>query len=127
MVKKQQMRWSLHGAHMLTQVRTTALNGGLRDRFRAPFRQPDPNVPSIFKPKPPPLRRRTLEKLPVSKGAISIDCQLLNLVPGYLVETIAVGVLRLNAKRHGRFVAAIGIDPFGRTKVAGADLRHLRQ
>lgn len=55
MVKKQQMRWSLHGAHMLTQVRTTALNGGLRDRFRAPFRKPDPNVPSIFKPQPPPF------------------------------------------------------------------------
>jgi len=56
MVKKQQMRWSLHGAHMLMQVRTAALNGELRDRLRAPFRQPEPNVPSIFKPKPPLLR-----------------------------------------------------------------------
>ncbi len=30
MVKKQQMRWSLHGAHLLMQVRTAALNGELR-------------------------------------------------------------------------------------------------
>ncbi len=29
MVKKQQMRWSLHGAHMLMQVRTADLNGEL--------------------------------------------------------------------------------------------------
>ncbi len=56
MVKKQQMRWSLHGAHMLMQVRTAALNGELRDRLRAPFRQPEPNVPSIFKSRPPLLR-----------------------------------------------------------------------
>lgn len=56
MVKRQQMRWSLHGAHMLMQVRTASLNGELRDRLRAPFRQPEPNVPSIFKPKPPLLR-----------------------------------------------------------------------
>jgi len=55
MVKKQQMRWSLHGAHMLMQVRTAELNGELRDRLRAPFRQPEPNVPSLFKPKPPLL------------------------------------------------------------------------
>jgi len=56
MVKKQQMRWSLHGAHMLMQVRTAEINGELRDRLRAPFRQPEPNVPPIFKPKPPLLR-----------------------------------------------------------------------
>jgi hypothetical protein len=56
MVKKQQMRWSLHGAHMLMQVRTAELNGELRDRLRTPFRQPEPNVPSLFKPKPPLLR-----------------------------------------------------------------------
>ena len=55
MVKKQQMRWSLHGAHMLMQVRTAELNGELRDRLRTPFRQPEPNVPSLFKPKPPLL------------------------------------------------------------------------
>lgn len=56
MVKKQQMRWSQHGAHMLMQVRTADINGELRDRLRAPFRQPEPNVPSMFKPKPPLLR-----------------------------------------------------------------------
>lgn len=28
----------------------------LRDRLRTPFRQPEPNVPSLFKPKPPLLR-----------------------------------------------------------------------
>ena len=55
MVKKQQMRWSLHGAHMLMQVRTANLNGELRDRLRAPFRQPEPNVPPLFRPKPPLL------------------------------------------------------------------------
>jgi len=56
MIKKQQMRWSLHGAHMLMQVRSPDLNGELRDRSRAPFRQPEPNVPPLFKPKPPLLR-----------------------------------------------------------------------
>lgn len=56
MVKKQQMRWSRHGAHMLMQVRTTELNGELRNRLRAPFRQPEPSVPPLFKPKPPLLR-----------------------------------------------------------------------
>nr|WP_155936653.1 hypothetical protein [Mesorhizobium ciceri] len=56
MVKKQQMRWSPHGAHMLMQVRTADLNGELRDRLRAPFRQPEPNVPPLLKPRPPLLR-----------------------------------------------------------------------
>lgn len=56
MVKKQQMRWSRHGAHMLMQVRTAEVNGELRDRLRAPFRQPEPNVPPMFKPKPPLLQ-----------------------------------------------------------------------
>ncbi|MER9629212.1 hypothetical protein [Mesorhizobium sp. M0296] len=37
MVKKQQIRWSLQGAHMLMQVRTAELNGELPDRLRAPF------------------------------------------------------------------------------------------
>lgn len=36
MVKKQQMRWSLHGANMLMQVRTAEANGELRDRLRTP-------------------------------------------------------------------------------------------
>ena len=56
MVKQHQMRWSLHGANMLMQVRTAEANGELRDRLRAPFRQPEPNVPPIFKPKPPLLQ-----------------------------------------------------------------------
>lgn len=56
MVKKQQMRWSLQGAHMLMQVRTAEINGELRNRLRAPFRQSAPNVPSLFKPNPPLLR-----------------------------------------------------------------------
>ncbi|MDZ5696119.1 hypothetical protein [Chelativorans sp. M5D2P16] len=56
MVKKQQMRWSLHGAHMLMQVRAAEINGELRKQLRAPFRQPEPSVPPIFKPKPPLLR-----------------------------------------------------------------------
>ena len=56
MVKKQQMRWSFHGAHMLMQVRAAEINGELRNRLRAPFRQPEPNVPPIFRPKPPLLR-----------------------------------------------------------------------
>jgi hypothetical protein len=55
-VKKQQMRWSIHGAHMLMQVRTAELNGELRDRLRAPFRQTEPTVPTMLKPKPPLLQ-----------------------------------------------------------------------
>ena len=56
MVKKQQMCWSRHGAHMLMQVRTAEVNGELRDRLRAPFRQPEPNLPPTFKPKAPLLQ-----------------------------------------------------------------------
>ncbi|OWK23144.1 hypothetical protein AJ87_41615 [Rhizobium yanglingense] len=56
MLKKQQMRWTLNCAHMLMQVRTAEINGELRDRLRAPFRQPGLDVPSLFKPKPPLLR-----------------------------------------------------------------------
>ena len=33
MVKKQQMRWSERGAHLLLQVRTQVLNGDLRQWF----------------------------------------------------------------------------------------------
>lgn len=56
MVKKQHMRWSLHGANMLMQVRTAKANGELGDRLRAPFRQPEANAPPLFKPKPRLLR-----------------------------------------------------------------------
>ncbi len=34
MVKKQQMRWSPRGAHLLLQVRTRVLNDDLADDFR---------------------------------------------------------------------------------------------
>ena len=34
MVKKQQMRWSQKGAHLLLQIRTCVLNDELRDEFR---------------------------------------------------------------------------------------------
>ncbi len=34
MVKKQQMRWSERGAHLLLQVRTQVLNEDLRNTFR---------------------------------------------------------------------------------------------
>jgi hypothetical protein len=33
MVKKQQMRWSLRGAHLLLQVRTRVLNNNLATDF----------------------------------------------------------------------------------------------
>jgi hypothetical protein len=33
MVKKQQMRWTKRGAHLLLQTRTKTLNGELRDVF----------------------------------------------------------------------------------------------
>jgi hypothetical protein len=33
MVKKQQMRWTKRGAHLLLQTRTSTLNGDLRDTF----------------------------------------------------------------------------------------------
>ena len=33
MVKKQQMRWTPRGAHLLLQVRTRVLNNELRDTF----------------------------------------------------------------------------------------------
>ena len=34
MVKKQQMRWTPRGAHLLLQVRTRVLNDDLADDFR---------------------------------------------------------------------------------------------
>ncbi|MFS8048733.1 hypothetical protein [Rhizobium sp. BR 314] len=55
MVTKQQMCWTVHGAHMLMHVRTAEINGVVRDRLRAPSRQPGPNMPSLFKPVPPLL------------------------------------------------------------------------
>jgi len=77
MVKKQQMRWSQHGAHILMQVRTAEMNGELRDRMRARFREPDPNVPPLFKPQTtPPASRLTPEKLSVSaENRAALLCQ----------------------------------------------------
>ncbi|MCV3211857.1 hypothetical protein OHD62_35185 [Mesorhizobium sp. YC-39] len=51
MVKKQQMRWSLHGAHMLMQVQAAEINGELGNRLRAPFRQPELNGLQYSSPK----------------------------------------------------------------------------
>ena len=48
MVKKQQMRWSQKGAHLLLQVRTRVLNDELRDVFRQwypNFTQGDEELP----------------------------------------------------------------------------------
>ena len=48
MVKKQQMRWSQKGAHLLLQVRTRVLDGELRDEFRKwypSFDQNDEELP----------------------------------------------------------------------------------
>jgi hypothetical protein len=42
MVKKQQMRWTKRGAHLVLQVRTTTLDGDLRNAFRRWF----PNMTS---------------------------------------------------------------------------------
>ncbi len=46
MVKKQQMRWTPRGAHLLLQVRTRVLNDQLADEFRRWYRgfsrAPDP-------------------------------------------------------------------------------------
>ena len=33
MVKKQQMRWSKHGAHLMPQVRAAVMNGNLREQL----------------------------------------------------------------------------------------------
>ena len=45
-VKKQQMRWTAEGAHLLLQVRTRELNGDLEETFRRwyPHFRPDDAV-----------------------------------------------------------------------------------
>jgi hypothetical protein len=48
MVKKQQMRWSQRGAHLLLQIRTRVLNGELREEFKKwypNFDQSDEELP----------------------------------------------------------------------------------
>ncbi len=44
MVKKQQMRWSQRGAHLLLQVRTQVLNDDLRPTFERWYPGPKADV-----------------------------------------------------------------------------------
>jgi hypothetical protein len=46
MVKKQQMRWTQRGAHLLLQVRTETLNNDLRDTFERWY----PAMPPVEEP-----------------------------------------------------------------------------
>jgi hypothetical protein len=48
MVKKQQMRWSREGAHLLLQVRTCELNDGLRGKFRKWYSGFDRGEPALI-------------------------------------------------------------------------------
>ena len=58
MVKKQQMQWSLKGAHRMLQVRAAVLNGDLRERLA--WQPPEPthrhHLAWMFEPTPPLLR-----------------------------------------------------------------------
>jgi hypothetical protein len=58
MVKKQQIQWSLHGAHCMLQVRAAVLNGDLTDRLA--WQPPKPTrrhrLASMFEPIPPLLK-----------------------------------------------------------------------
>lgn len=56
MVKNQQMRWSLSGAHLMLQVRAAMVNGNLRQRLRQKADRPAPPLHPIFQPTPPLLR-----------------------------------------------------------------------
>ena len=51
MVKKQQMRWTPRGAHLLVQIRTRVLNDQLPDDFHRWYphftRAPDTTVPAL--------------------------------------------------------------------------------
>ena len=46
-VKKQQMQWTLKGAHLLLQTRTKVLNNELEDVFRRWFPQFRPKAQTI--------------------------------------------------------------------------------
>lgn len=48
LAKKQQMRWTQKGAHLLLQVRTKTLNNELRDSFKGWYPQMDQNVSSYL-------------------------------------------------------------------------------
>ncbi len=53
MVKKQQMRWSKHGANLLLHVRVALANGGLAERLTCqPPIQPRQTITSPFVPVP---------------------------------------------------------------------------
>jgi len=58
MVKKQQMQWSLRGAHRMLQVRAAVLNGDLRERVA--WQPPEPThryrFAWMFEPTPPLLK-----------------------------------------------------------------------
>jgi hypothetical protein len=58
MVKKQQMQWSLYGAHRMLQVRAAVLNGDLSDRLA--WQPPKPThryrLAWMFEPTPPLLK-----------------------------------------------------------------------
>ncbi len=56
MVKKQQMRWSKRGAHLMLQVRAAVMNGDLREQlcYRPPIFKS--RLDWMFKPTPPLLR-----------------------------------------------------------------------
>jgi hypothetical protein len=58
MVKKQQMRWSRRGAHLLLQVRTAVLNGDLSEQlaYQPPFSGGKSRAAWLFEPTPPLLR-----------------------------------------------------------------------
>jgi len=56
MVKKQQMRWSKRGAHLMLQVRAAVINGNLCEQL---FYEPPifkSSADWLFKPTPPLLR-----------------------------------------------------------------------
>jgi hypothetical protein len=48
MVKKQQMRWSQRGAHLLLQIRTRVLNGDWEDVFRQWYLGFRAHTPPVF-------------------------------------------------------------------------------
>jgi hypothetical protein len=58
MVKKQQMQWTLKGAHRMLQVRAAVLNGDLRERLA--WQPPKPThryrLAWMFEPTPPLLK-----------------------------------------------------------------------
>jgi hypothetical protein len=58
MVKKQQMQWSLKGAHRMLQVRAAVLNSDLRERLAWQPPKPTQRHPLtwMFEPTPPLLK-----------------------------------------------------------------------